>query len=177
MRSEALETPKEWYQCLEAGTAAVRRPHELRQFGRHDWPKLTVYHIPSSADCFGWTVYQARGATKHTLRTVIWRQLADGQRMQDLMHGRTTNAWAEPTLEAQVSFLEARRFDEHLAGLGAIRIPLFARRRVGCGGEIFGVSVPREFEVEWWCDGPPEWVDLARWTHGCIKMFRDATAA
>src|SRR5215510_14442214 len=128
MGPKMLKTPKEWYQCIEAGTAAVRGLSELRQFGRHGWPKLTVYHIPSFEDCFGWTVFRTRGKADYTLQTVIWRQMADGQRMQDLMHGRVTRATPEPMLEERISLLQAQLFDQHLAALSAVRIPLLVRQ-------------------------------------------------
>jgi hypothetical protein len=177
MSPKVLITPKVWYQCMDAGTAAVRRPSELRQFRRDGWPKLTVYHIPSFEDCFGWTIFRTRGKAEYTLQTIIWRQMADGQRMQDLMHGRATSAAPEPTLEERISFLQAERFDQHFAALSGIRIPLLVRQPEGLDGETFGVSVPREFGVEWWCHGPPEWADLARWTHDCIKILRETPAA
>ena len=149
MRPKILETPRVWYHCLEAGTAAVRRPYELRQFRQHGLPKLTVYHIPSFQDCSGWTVYPAHDDSAYKLQTIIWRQVADGQRMQELMHGRVATASPEPTLVESISHIQAQRFNQHLAALAGIRIPLLAKRQIGCDGESFGVSVQREFEVEW----------------------------
>jgi hypothetical protein len=175
MRPKVLETPKEWGRCLEAGAAAIRRPYELRQFARHGLPKLTVYHIPSFQDSIAWTIYRARGDVEYTLQTVIWRQVADGKRMEELMHGRIATASAEPTLLERISLVPTYMIDQQFAALAAIRIPLLANSSIGCDGEFFGISVRREFELEWWCDGPPEWGDLVKWTHECIQIFREAT--
>jgi hypothetical protein len=170
------QTPDEWYQCMSAGTCAVRRPTELRQFRRPGAPRLTIYHIPSFQDCYGWTVYQMRGERHYKLQTVIWRQHADGQRIQDLRTGRIMHATAEPTLDESIADIDAQQFEERMATLATIRIPLVIKRPVGCDGESFGVRIEREFELEWWCNGPAEWAELERWTYDCIEMFRRAAA-
>jgi hypothetical protein len=173
MHPKVLETPQEWYQCMDAGTAAVRRPYALRQQGI---PRLSLYHIPSFKDCYGWTIYQMRGGSDYKLQTVIWRQHADIQRMQDLMVGRVTRVTAVvPTLEESVTDVDSQWFERRLTALAMIRIPLVTKRPIGCDGETFGVHIGSQFEVEWWCDGPPEWTELERWTYDCIEIFRQKT--
>jgi len=56
MPTKVYETPKEWYQCMDAGSAAVRRPYKLRQFRHPGIPRITLYHIPSFTDATGWTI-------------------------------------------------------------------------------------------------------------------------
>ena len=176
MRQRIMESPQEWYQCAKAGSAAVRRTYELPQFHRRGLPRLSVYHLPSFQDCYGWTVYQLRGEADYKLQTVIWRQSADGQRMEDLMSGRITHTAPEPTLEEFIAGIEAEWFKKQLAALSEIRIPLVVNRPIGCDGESFGVHVQHQFDVEWWCDGPPEWASLANWTYDCIKTFRQSSS-
>ena len=173
----AQETPQGWCRCLESGTAAVQRPYELQQFGPHGVPVLTVYHIPSFLDCFGWTVYQKHGKPDYKLQTIIWKQIADGERIQNFISGRAIiklSEVAEPTLLESISCIEAKRFDQHIAALNHIKIPLDANRSIGLDGEIFGVRLHGQFELEWWENGPTEWANLVGWTNECIGMFREA---
>ena len=167
-------TPSEWYQCLNAGTAAVRHPYEVPQFRRLGWPRLCVFHIPSFQDCYGWSVTQVRGAYK--LHTIIWRQARDGQRMHDLMSGQIAQTMTQPTLEVHTVDIDAEWFQKEMEVLAAIRVPLAIQRPMGLDGESFGIHVPREFEVEWWCEGPPEWQELTKWAYECIASFRQKTA-
>lgn len=160
------QTPDEWYQCLHAGTEAVRRPYELPQFRRVGVPSLVIYHIPSFQDCHGWFVSRARGACR--LHTIVWRQVADGQRVPIA---------AQPTLEDSTADIDVQWFEQQLAALSAIRIPLVTERLLGCDGESYGVHIPHSFEVEWWCDGPAEWAELTRWSYACIEYFRHTSAA
>src|SRR5262245_50180626 len=104
MRPKLQQTHDEWGQCLHAGTTAVRRPHELPQFRRVGFPSLVIYHIPSFQDCHGWFVSRARGACK--LYTVVWRQVADRQRVP---------ASAQPTLEERTTDVDGQWFEQQLA--------------------------------------------------------------
>lgn len=165
MRPKVQQTPDEWYQCLHAGAAAIRRPYDLPQFRHIGLPSLVVYHLPSFQDCYGWCVSRARGTCR--LHTVVWRQPADSQRQP---------VSATPTLEESRTDLDGEWFEQQLAALSAIHIPLVTERMIGCDGESFGVHVPHSFEVEWWWKGPAEWAELTRWTYGCIDYFRKTTA-
>jgi len=172
-----MRTPKEWYQCMDAGTAAVRRPYRLAQFRQQGFPRITLYHIPSFQDCTGWTVYQLPRSKDYLLQTVKWHQAADGQRIEELMQGQVASTSAEPTLTEATTPLDAAWFERQLAALSSIRVPLHTNRPTGLDGESFGIHVWNEFEVEWWCEGPSEWRDLVRWAHDCIHHFQQSTAA
>jgi hypothetical protein len=172
MSAKQLTTPQEWYDCVEAGAAAMRRPYALRQFRRTGIPRVTIYHLPAHEDCTAWTVYEVPGSRDYLLQTVIWRQAEDGRRMEDLMLGRGSNISPAPTLEETMRTLAANWFERQFRALASISLPLYAQRTVGLDGESFGVHIRSEFEVEWWCDGPPEWADLVRWTGECIDYFR-----
>ena len=100
MPTHTLKTPQQWYQCLEAGSAAVRRPQEVRRFERIiGVPRLTLYHLPSFVDCTGWTLYHLPRENRYLLQRVVWRQQEDSKRIEDLMLGRVFTASAEPPLE------------------------------------------------------------------------------
>ena len=171
MSTKVLQTPREWYECLEAGCAAVRRPFALSQFQRPGVPRLSVFHIPSFVDATGWTIYYLPREKSYKLQTVIWRQQADGRRMEDVMHGRVLRVSPEPTLEERYSDFSRDSAEQMIATLGRITIPLLARQNIGCDGESFGVRVEHNFEVEWWCDGPKEWAELTRWARDSIDVL------
>lgn len=162
---------------MDAGTAAVRRPYALPQFRRPGLPRITIYHIPSFEDCTGWTVYQVHRSKDYVLQSVTWRQPVDSRRIEDLMLGRVTGVSPAPTLEEASCVLDATWFESQFTAFTSIRIPLHTNRPIGLDGESFGVHAPGEFEVEWWCEGPPEWKELIQWTNDCINHFRQAIAA
>ena len=150
MPTSTLTTPSQWYQCLEAGTIAVRRPHEVSRFKhRIGLPLLTLYHLPSFVDCTGWTIYHLPRDKGYLLQTVVWRQRDDGQRMDDLMHGRIITASGEPTLEEMTKPLDPAWCERQLATLSAIWLPLHTGRAIGLDGVSYGVHVPGQFELEW----------------------------
>lgn len=178
MPTRTLKTPKQWHQCLEAGTAAVRRPHEVRRFERRiGLPHLTLYHLPSFVDCTGWTIYHLPRENSYLLQTVVWRQQEDGKRMEDLMLGRVLTASAEPTLEETTTPLDPVWCERQLAALSTIRLPLLTKRPIGLDGENYGVHVPGQFDLEWWCEGPNEWAELIAWMHQCMEDLRRLAAA
>ena len=177
MPPKVMSVPKEWYQCMDAGTAAIRRPYQVRRFCQPGIPRVSIFHIPSFADCTGWTVYLLPRGGGYRLQTVVWHQPADGKRMEDLMQGRVTAAAAEPTLEEVCGALDPVWFERQLSLLGEIYVPLHTNRPIGLDGESFGVHCRSEFEVEWWCEGPPEWAALVAWTHECIGYFQRAAVA
>ena len=172
---KTMKTPEQWYQCMDAGIAAVRRPYEIRRFRRRGLPRITLYHLPSFQDCVGWTVYQLPHKEGHLLQSITWRQSVDGKRMEDLMCGRTPSTSAEPTLTETTNPLDSIWFEHQLTALSSIRISLHTNRPLGLDGETFGVHARNEFDVEWWCHGPPEWADLVQWAHKCIKYFCQST--
>ena len=173
---KTMTTPKAWYQCLDAGTAAVRRPYELRQFPQQGTPRITLYYIPSFQDATGWTVYYRPRTGEYLLQAVTWHQAADGRRIEELMVGKVASASAEPTLTEATAALDPAWFERQFAALSSIRIPLHTSRPIGLDGENFGIHVWNEFEVEWWCEGPSEWSELIRWAQECIEHFRQSTA-
>ena len=162
---------------MDAGTAAVRRPYELRQLRQQGIPRITIFHIPSFQDCTGWTVYLLRGGKDYRLQRVTWQQTADSQRIGEFMRGQSVSLSSEPTLAADSRPLDASWFERQFTALMTIRIPLHTNRPIGLDGESFGVHARNEFEVEWWCDGPTEWRDLIKSTNECIEYFQQSTVA
>lgn len=92
--------------------------------------------------------------------------------MEDLMTGRISHAAAKPTVEESLTDIDGQWIAQRLVALAEIRIPLVSSHGMGLDGETFGVHVPNQFDVEWWCKGPPEWNALAQWTYACIDTFR-----
>lgn len=174
MRPKIHETPREWYECMHLGTDAVRRPYALRQFPHRGWPRVSVFHLPSFNDCYGWTVYESRDEPQVTLQTIVWRQTSDGARIHEVLMGRAKSVSAEPTLEETLSSIDAVWLERKMHDLAKIRIPLIIECDFGLDGETYGLCVPGRFELEWWVDAPREWEDLARWTYDCIDAFRKA---
>lgn len=156
MPVKAMTIPKEWYQWMDAGTTAVRRPYEPRRFRRQGIPRITLYHIPSFQDCTGWTVYQLPCGKDYLLQAVTWHQTSDGQRIKELMRGQVANVSAEPTMTEATATLSTAWFERQFAALSSIPIPLHTNRSLGLDGESFGIHAQNEFEVEWWCKGPSE---------------------
>ena len=171
MAIKAYETPKEWYQCIDAGTAAVRRPYALRQFRHPGIPRITFYHIPSFTDATGWTIYLKPRREGCGLQTVTWHQQADGDRMQNLMRGESAVETAEPTLTETFEAIDSDWVESRISELAKIVVPLHTNRPMGLDGESFGIHMRGEFQVEWWCDGPDEWRELISWAQGCIGRF------
>jgi hypothetical protein len=180
-------TPDEWYECLSQGTAAVRRTYEIPEFRRRGIPRLSVYHIPSFTDCFGWTIYEIPGRAvpvevvtttkrkgEYKLQTVKWRQSADAEKFKQHMAGALVGSsrLATPTMEESFSDIDSEWVEREIANLAQIRIPLITRAPFGCDGVSYGVHVRGLFDLEWWCDGPSEWKELAIWTHRWIESMQ-----
>jgi hypothetical protein len=180
-------TPVEWYECLSRGTAAVRHTYDLSEFRRNGIVQLSVFHIRSFSDCFGWTVYRIPEPVKaveierpeqrkyqYKLQSVVWRQAEDLERLQQHTRGKLVPSagLATPTLEENFCDFDAERFERELNSLARIRIPLTLNRPIGCDGESYGVHVRDHFDLEWWCEGPQEWRELVLWTNRWIEFVR-----
>jgi hypothetical protein len=163
---------KVWAQCLFAGISAVRRTREVQMFKPPGFPKLTIYHIPSFIDATGWTICEKSREENYKLQKVIWHQEYDSQRIQDYMLGSSTYESPEPTVEEFSIDLESTWVENKLSQLAKITIPLHVKHPLGLDGESWGIRVPREFDVEWWGEGPDEWSELIEWTHSCVEHFR-----
>src|SRR5690348_2744192 len=71
--------PHDWQDCLEWGSACVRRPYELKYLKQEGSPLLHLYCLPSFHDAYGWTVYPEQGGL--SVHTILWRQRQDQDRM------------------------------------------------------------------------------------------------
>ena len=93
------------------------------------------------------------------------------------MRGQVSGTSAEPTLEGMCVALDSAWFERQFSVLGEICVPLHTHRPIGLDGESFGVHCRGEFDVEWWCEGPPEWAALVAGTHEGIGYLQRAAVA
>jgi hypothetical protein len=185
-------TSDEWHQCLEAGTRSIRRGFHDSKNRPIGLLRLGIYHLPSFQDCFCWTIYETKAELsvkiiddsepiqsrtepwvhEPVVHTLIWHQEADRQRIHDNLAGKNLRISGTPTFSELMTKVDSQWLAERLNTFSRIRLPLLIERAFGCDGEIFGVFVPEEFNLEWWCSGPPEWRDLAEWTTEMVTSLR-----
>lgn len=177
--------PHEWKDCLEWGSASVRKPFDLKYVKQEDLPLLHVYCLPSFDDARGWTVYQTRQQEQEVFRvhTVLWRQGHDQDRMI-AFHNQPRTGMAryrpqpvpkEPTVETSLTSLDAAWWREQYGALDSIRIACATQGPIGCDGAFFGLARPdlfHHYAFEWWEEGPPEWCELVAWANECMAFFK-----
>jgi len=171
MSKPVHQTHKEWYSCLEAGTAAIRRPYNIDRLPRRGLPCVVVYHLPSFIDCCAWSLFRKRDS--FSLQTVIWRQSVDARRLSDPLEGVRLGILPAPTLEEHFEPVDSTWCTSQLQKLASIRCsPFIPEGSIGIDGEMFGVHIPYKVDLEWWCSGPADWGELISWTHEFIAQFR-----
>jgi hypothetical protein len=144
---------------------------DLREAGI---PVLHVYCLPSFTAARGWTLYES-GYGKDVslnLHTVVWRQLQDIRRIREAKSSNNQSVSPEPTIDTFTNLLDIMWWSERQQELHNMQLPLVTKRELGMDGTFYGVSVPRRFALEWWCEGPPEWRELVTWTDECIDYFK-----
>ena len=171
MKQRVYITPKEWYRCMDAGIAAVRKPYESKLFPSRGLPLVTIYHIPSFDDAKGWTVYQMPKQTGHLLQILTWHQKDDGNRMESLMRGNSISETSEPTLSELTFDLDSTWVTDKLLELSKISIPLETTQSIGIDGETYGVHIRHKFDLEWWSRGSENWKELLAWAQSCVFKF------
>jgi len=162
-------TTDTWHQCLQAGGVVMRRPYEVPKTRQRGIPELVMYHIPSFDPAHSWSVYRTDKST--TLHSIRWDQRADGRRIFGAMSGAPP-PWSAPTLVQTTFEIDGAWWESALSEFAGFRIPLTTHRVPPADGETYGIHRPREFDLEWWSDGPAEWADISRWTRACMARFR-----
>jgi hypothetical protein len=171
MSKPVQQTPKEWYSCLEAGAAAIRRPYNVGRLPRRGLPCVVVYHLPSFIDCCAWSLVPKRAS--FNLQRLIWRQSVDARRLSDPLEGVRLGILPEPTLEEHFEPADSAWCTSQLHKLASIRCrPFVPEGSIGLDGEMFGVHIPHQVDLEWWCSGPSDWRELISWTHEFIAHFQ-----
>lgn len=167
-----LQEPKEWSACLEAGTTAIRRPYEIAQFPRRGVPCLVVYHLPIFTDCCAWSLFRKKDS--FSLQTVIWRRSVDARRHFDPLEGVRLGISPAPILEERFEPTDSAWCISQLQELVTIHLsPFVPDGGIRLDGETFGVHIPGQIDLEWWCSGPAEWHELISWTNGFIGRLRE----
>jgi hypothetical protein len=143
---------------------------------------LRLWHYPSFTESRSWGIYQFHEhGSRHTrtlVRQVVWDRPSDAERFTQPLVGLERGFHTQPTIEVRDRPIDTATFDSRLRPLQVVSFPAFATHGLGIDGETFGVAFPEHGStVEWWCEGPESWRELANWAASTRQWLIDITAA
>lgn len=177
-------TPREKYRDLERrAVALLRRPSEASGSFPLARPelRLVLWRHPSFEPCQSWSLIEEKAVEDlRLLRRVTWNRAADYGRAADPVRqaGFMVEEDSSPTLEVvdvRVSATFLARTMDAVEVLDTPAVP--GRSGLGLDGVVNGLAIEdRGVELEWWCEGPPEWHSF---TDGVeqLRLSLDATIA
>lgn len=132
--------------------------------------QLRLWHFPAFLAQRVWAVFQRRRPGDHTpdtmVRQITWERPADADRLLNPLQGLRRGFHKDPTVEVRDRLVDTVEFESRRALLHTISVSAFTPAAVGLDGEFFGIELlgGDTVSVEWWCEGPESWRELAAWS-------------
>jgi hypothetical protein len=170
MRTIPEQRESEFRKLETLATRYLRFPHSIPKADDiRRWRFcLRLWHSPSFAESRAWGLYQQqdRGSLqiRSMVRQVTWDRPSDADRLFMPLIGLEEGFHSCPTIEVRDRPISTTELESRLNELTGIAFPAFATRGIGIDGETFGIEYPDYgASVQWWCEGPESWSDLASW--------------